>query len=165
MQIPPDHTRQVLKYWSHDSQQLGSSGSLNRGPDLEVIKLEFILKLKVKCNDWLLADTCPQAANHCAHFITSRPDQFYQWQNRSICLSERLLSCLTVCLTDCRLPVSLSDWLPACVLSVCMTAFPPACTPRRHRCTVKLLKHQWRKLSMSKIRIKQVVHSYDLGIN
>ena len=23
----------------------------------EVIKLEFILKLKIKCNDWLLADT------------------------------------------------------------------------------------------------------------
>ena len=35
---------------------------------LEVIKLEFILKLKIKCNDWLLADTCPQAANHCALF-------------------------------------------------------------------------------------------------
>ena len=27
---------------------------------LEVIKLEFILRLKIKCNDWLLADTCPQ---------------------------------------------------------------------------------------------------------
>ena len=27
---------------------------------LEVIKLEFILKLKIKCYDWLLADTCPQ---------------------------------------------------------------------------------------------------------
>ena len=31
-------------------------------------KLEFILKLKIKRNDWLLADTCPQAANHCALF-------------------------------------------------------------------------------------------------
>ena len=27
---------------------------------LEVIKLEFILKLNIKRNDWLLADTCPQ---------------------------------------------------------------------------------------------------------
>ena len=27
------------------------------GPGLEVIKLEFILKLKIKHNDWLLADT------------------------------------------------------------------------------------------------------------
>ena len=37
-------------------------------PCLEVIKLEFILRLKIKWNDWLLADTCPQAANHCALF-------------------------------------------------------------------------------------------------
>ena len=35
---------------------------------LEVIKLEFILKLKIKRNDWLLADTCPQATNHCTLF-------------------------------------------------------------------------------------------------
>ena len=33
-----------------------------------VIKLELILKLKIKRNDWLLADTCPQAANHYALF-------------------------------------------------------------------------------------------------
>ena len=37
-------------------------------PGLEVIKLEFILGLKIKRNDWLLADTCPQAANQCALF-------------------------------------------------------------------------------------------------
>ena len=35
---------------------------------LEVIKLDFTLKLKIKRNDWLLADTCPQAANHCTLF-------------------------------------------------------------------------------------------------
>ena len=35
---------------------------------LEVIRLEFIFRLKIKHNDWLLADTCPQAANHCALF-------------------------------------------------------------------------------------------------
>ena len=34
----------------------------------EVIKLEFILRLKIKRNDLLLADTCPKAANHCALF-------------------------------------------------------------------------------------------------
>ena len=39
-----------------------------RRPGLEVIKLEFILRLKIERNDWLLADTCPQAANHCALF-------------------------------------------------------------------------------------------------
>ena len=38
------------------------------GPGLEVIKLEFILRLKIKRNNWLLADTCLQAANHCAFF-------------------------------------------------------------------------------------------------
>ena len=37
-------------------------------PGLEVIKVEFILGLKIKRNDWLLADTCLQAANHCALF-------------------------------------------------------------------------------------------------
>ena len=35
---------------------------------LEVIKLEYSLRLKIKRNDWLLADTCPQAAKHCALF-------------------------------------------------------------------------------------------------
>ena len=30
---------------------------LDLRPGLEVIKLEFILRLKIKCNDWLLADT------------------------------------------------------------------------------------------------------------
>ena len=34
----------------------------------EVIKLEFIVKLKIKRQDWLLADMCPQVANHCPLF-------------------------------------------------------------------------------------------------
>ena len=37
-------------------------------PGPEIIKVEFIFKLKIKRNDWLLADTCPQVANHCALF-------------------------------------------------------------------------------------------------
>ena len=37
-------------------------------PGLEVIELEYGLRLKIKRNDWLLADTCPKAANHCALF-------------------------------------------------------------------------------------------------
>ena len=37
-------------------------------PGLEVIKLGYSLRLKIKHNDWLLADTCPQAANHCTLF-------------------------------------------------------------------------------------------------
>ena len=36
--------------------------------DLEVINLEFILRFKIKRNDWLPADMCPQAAIHCALF-------------------------------------------------------------------------------------------------
>ena len=35
-----------------------------RSPGPEVIKLEYIVKLKIKLNDLLLADICPQAANH-----------------------------------------------------------------------------------------------------
>ena len=35
---------------------------------LGVIKLESILRHKIKRNDWLIADTCPQAANNCALF-------------------------------------------------------------------------------------------------
>ena len=45
---------------------ISSGDMLHAG--LEVIKLEFILRLKIKRNDWLFADTCPQAANHCALF-------------------------------------------------------------------------------------------------
>ena len=42
--------------------------SISSLPGPEVIKLESILKLKIKRNDWLLADTCSQAANHCTLF-------------------------------------------------------------------------------------------------
>ena len=41
---------------------------MSLGPGLEVIKLEYSLKLTIKRNDWLFADTCPQAANPCALF-------------------------------------------------------------------------------------------------
>ena len=40
-------------------------------------KNEYSLNLKIKRNDWLPADTCPQAANHALNFefeIISRPD-------------------------------------------------------------------------------------------
>ena len=37
-------------------------------PDQVVIKLVFILRLKIERDDWLFADTCPQAANHCGLF-------------------------------------------------------------------------------------------------
>ena len=37
-------------------------------PGLEVIKVEFILKLKIEHNDWLLVDMCLQAGNRYALF-------------------------------------------------------------------------------------------------
>ena len=39
---------------------------------LKVIKLEFILKLKIKHSGWLLAYTCRQAANHCTYILSLR---------------------------------------------------------------------------------------------
>ena len=41
------------------------------------IKLEYSLKLRIKCSDWLLADMCPQAANHCALFEFENDLKFY----------------------------------------------------------------------------------------
>ena len=35
-------------------------------PGPKVLKLEYSLKLKIMSNDWLFADMCPQATNHCA---------------------------------------------------------------------------------------------------
>ena len=37
-------------------------------PGLKVIKSEYILRLKIKRNDWLLAESCLQASNHYALF-------------------------------------------------------------------------------------------------
>ena len=40
------------------------------GPVFAVVRcvLSSLPIIKIKRNDWLLADTCPQAANHCALF-------------------------------------------------------------------------------------------------
>ena len=51
--------KHILVLLSHTCSILGK-------PGLEVIKIEYSLRLKIKRNDWLLVDTCPQAANHCA---------------------------------------------------------------------------------------------------
>ena len=58
--------------WTNQSC-LGQSQATNKklrpiSPGLEFIKLKYGIKLKIKHNDWLLADMCPQAANHCAVF-------------------------------------------------------------------------------------------------
>ena len=45
----------LIQYWKSIETKISNT---TRKPGLEVIKLEFILKLKIKRNDWLLADTC-----------------------------------------------------------------------------------------------------------
>ena len=58
---------QGLKIYAADTNQCSNVDfryDVGVGAGLEVIKLEFILRLKIKRNDWLIADTCPQAANH-----------------------------------------------------------------------------------------------------
>ena len=42
-----------MKQWTVDSQERNTQRS-----GLEVIKLEYSLRLKIKCNDWLLANYC-----------------------------------------------------------------------------------------------------------
>ena len=43
-------------------------GNFEVATGFEFLKLQYSLKLKIKRNDWLLADTCQQAANQCALF-------------------------------------------------------------------------------------------------
>ena len=61
---------------------------MHNGTGLEVIKLEYNLRLKIKRIDWLHADTCPQAANHCALFyICDNPTMTLETNDRRIRLS------------------------------------------------------------------------------
>ena len=53
---------------AYTCEAMNNIGSVFASPGLKVIKLEYILRLKIKRNDWLIADTCPQAANHYALF-------------------------------------------------------------------------------------------------
>ena len=59
-------------------------------PGPEFIKLEYSLKLKIKRSDWLLADTCPQTANHCAYFEFETVLKFYNLETSSLLLSEMI---------------------------------------------------------------------------
>ena len=74
LSIRPDMTEQETTRFQIDHLTLFTCLYISFGmnlPGLEVIKLEFILRLKMKRNDWLLADTCSQAANQC--------DLFWVW--------------------------------------------------------------------------------------
>ena len=59
--MPQDRQEETQNIVSHNPNKV-------KQPGLEAIKLEYSLKLKIKRNDWLLADTCRQAANHCTVF-------------------------------------------------------------------------------------------------
>ena len=62
----PPKPKFTFKHWMKGIQEFHRRFVLAPGDKAD--KLEFILRLKIKHNDWLLADTCPQAANHCALF-------------------------------------------------------------------------------------------------
>ena len=49
---------------------------------LKVIKLEFILRLKIKHNVWLLADTCPQPPIIAVYFESETVLKFYNLETR-----------------------------------------------------------------------------------
>ena len=51
----------IIEVWLYMETKLGDIDSVDQVP-------RYSLKLKIKRNDWLLTDTCPQAANHCALF-------------------------------------------------------------------------------------------------
>ena len=57
-----------LHYSLHISASLVHSSVPLLSNGLEVIKLKYSLKLQIRCKDWLLVDTCPQAANPYALF-------------------------------------------------------------------------------------------------
>ena len=46
------------------------------GPGLEVIKLEFILRLKIKRNEWLLEDKCQSLRFILSPILYSKPCSF-----------------------------------------------------------------------------------------
>ena len=47
------------------------------------LRTRVVLRLKIKPNDWLLADTCPQEANRLAYFESENELQFYYLESRT----------------------------------------------------------------------------------
>ena len=56
---------------------------ITSGPGPEVIKLEYILTLKIQRDDWLFADTCLQTANHYIYFEFENELKFYNLKDWS----------------------------------------------------------------------------------
>ena len=69
---------------------------INNKPSPKFIELECILKLKIKRNDWLLAGTCPQAANHRLYFGFGNSLKFYNPQTWSLSWIFMLLGLVSV---------------------------------------------------------------------
>ena len=70
---------------SVDSSNVNSSGKRPLLQKLHMyavmymyIRLDDLAPVKIKRNDWLLADTCPQAANHCDFFEFEKELKFYK---------------------------------------------------------------------------------------
>ena len=61
-----DSKGQVTLIFGADNVDMVFRVTILNQSGLEVIKLEYSLRLKIKCNDWLLADTCPQSAKNWA---------------------------------------------------------------------------------------------------
>ena len=57
---------------------------ITSSPGIEAIKLEYSLRLKIKRNNWPLADMCPQEANHCTLFESENELKFY---NLKVCIT------------------------------------------------------------------------------
>ena len=62
-------SQMILEALCYLNAAIISVDQVEQMPGLKVIKLEYKLRLKIRRNDWLLADTCPQTANHCALFL------------------------------------------------------------------------------------------------
>ena len=82
----------------------------------EVIKHKFILKLKIKRNDWLLADTCPQVANHCTlllyYFEFETVPKFYT--SGPGCFAFIILRMSCYCNCSVTLPHGAVGWSAVC---------------------------------------------------
>ena len=73
-----------------ETQSASNHATVIKQPGPEVIKLEHSLKLKIKRSDWLLANTCPQTANHCAYFELETLLKFYNLEASFLLLSKMI---------------------------------------------------------------------------
>ena len=82
----PDWSKCRMKVISVTAKKicrLHASLVTNLRPGLEVIKLEYSLRLKIKRNDWLLVDTCVRKQPIIARYFESENElKFYNLEAR-----------------------------------------------------------------------------------